>query len=57
MKPHEPEFDYVKADPSIRDQLIRTGLAAIAGFVAEALVKAAFDKFVLARRKEEFESD
>lgn len=51
MKMKEPEYDYVKAEPSIRDQLIRLGVSAIAGFIAEALAKAAYDKFVIERRK------
>lgn len=49
------EFDFIKADPSIRNQLIRTGVAAIIGFVAEALAKAAYDRFVTNRHRKEIE--
>jgi hypothetical protein len=49
MKTEEPEFDYLKAEPSIRDQLIRLGVSALVGFIAEALAKSAYDRFVINR--------
>lgn len=50
MKSDEQEFDFIKADPSIKNQLIRSGVAMLAGFIAEALAKAAYDRFVIERR-------
>lgn len=51
MEKDENFFDFVKAEPSIRDQFIKMGLAAVAGFVVESLVKAGYDRYVGHRHK------
>jgi len=50
MTTDKTPYDFVKTEPSIRDQFIRMGLAAVGGFIVESLIKAGYDHYVINRR-------